>query len=71
MLIRKENTMNYDIITVLGFGIGLVLTMFAAVIILRFRHAFLVPEGCARLLYLPRENVKGGSAKRRAEGGAT
>ncbi|MEW6161088.1 MAG: slipin family protein [Verrucomicrobiota bacterium] len=45
--------MNYNIdsFTAFGLAIGLVLTIFAAVKIAKFRRAFLVPEGYAGLLY--------------------
>jgi len=43
--------MNNDIFIVFGLTIGLMLAIFAAVKLTQFRHAFLVPEGYAGLLY--------------------
>lgn len=43
--------MNYDIIIAFGLAVGLMLAIFVLLKIPRFRHAFLVPEGYAGLLY--------------------
>ena len=43
--------MNYDIFIPFGLAIGLMLVIFAGIKLAQFRHAFLVPEGYAGLLY--------------------
>lgn len=43
--------MNNDIIIAFGLAAGLMLVIFAAIKLAQFRRAFLVPEGCAGLLY--------------------
>src|SRR5439155_18266391 len=47
---RKRN-MNYDILITIGVALGVLLAVLAALKFPRFRHAFLVPEGYAGLLY--------------------
>ena len=43
--------MNYDILITIGVALGVLLAVLAALKFPRFRHAFLVPEGYAGLLY--------------------
>jgi regulator of protease activity HflC (stomatin/prohibitin superfamily) len=50
-LILKEENMNYDIVIAFGLAIGAMAAIFAGIKLAQFRHAFLVPEGFAGLLY--------------------
>jgi regulator of protease activity HflC (stomatin/prohibitin superfamily) len=43
--------MNYDIVIAFGLAMGAMAAIFAGIKLLEFRHAFLVPEGYAGLLY--------------------